>query len=186
MITITTTTQPSTEVITLDELKAYVRGDDADDARFELLRVSSRKVVEQYIAKSLITQTHRLTIDRLDIRSVMTLWKSPIQSITSITIYDQDNQAQIYDSSNYFLHDDRLIFKQNAQFDFALRVDASMEVLYDAGYGDNPEDVPAPVRQAILDYAKFIYECNANAQVTLPDAVRQLLSPYRSNTIFFR
>ena len=51
-------------------------------------------------------------------------------------------------------------------------------VIYTAGYGDVPESVPAPIRNAIMQYAAFLYENRGDLNAEPPQAVLQLLRPY--------
>lgn len=51
-------------------------------------------------------------------------------------------------------------------------------IVYTAGYGDVPESVPAPIRNAIMQYAAFLYENRGDLNAEPPQAVLQLLRPY--------
>ena len=51
-------------------------------------------------------------------------------------------------------------------------------LVYTAGYGDVPESVPAPIRNAIMQYAAFLYENRGDLNAEPPQAVLQLLRPY--------
>lgn len=51
-------------------------------------------------------------------------------------------------------------------------------IVYTAGYGDTPESVPAPIRNAIMQYAAFLYENRGDLNAEPPQAVLQLIRPY--------
>jgi len=51
-------------------------------------------------------------------------------------------------------------------------------IVYTAGYGDVPESVPAPIRNAIMQYAAFLYENRGDLNAEPPQAVLDLLKPY--------
>ena len=51
-------------------------------------------------------------------------------------------------------------------------------IVYTAGYGDVPESVPAPIRNAIMQYAAFLYENRGDINAEPPQAVLDLLKPY--------
>ena len=51
---------------------------------------------------------------------------------------------------------------------------------YQVGYGDDAEDVPEPIREAVRVLATHLFEHRGDEQgVEVPDAVRSLLWPYR-------
>lgn len=61
---------------------------------------------------------------------------------------------------------------------------AGIEIDLVAGYGDEPEDVPAPIRQALLLLVAHWYEYRDPIEVGSPDAsvpavVSDLLAPFR-------
>lgn len=53
-----------------------------------------------------------------------------------------------------------------------------VRIVYEAGYGETPEAVPAPIRNAILQYAAFLYENRGDINAEPPQAVLDLLKPY--------
>ena len=50
--------------------------------------------------------------------------------------------------------------------------------IYIAGYGETPDAVPAPIRNAILQYAAFLYENRGDINMEPPQVVLKLLEPY--------
>lgn len=56
--------------------------------------------------------------------------------------------------------------------------DGFVQVIYTTGYGETPETVPAPIRNAILQYAAFLYENRGDINAEPPQAVLDLLKPY--------
>ena len=115
--TLTLVTGPTTEPITEEEAKSWAKIDtDDDDALVSALIAAVRSSAEQYLRRSLITQTWMLTLDLQQSMMNDTLpegsWnlpisvlyggltreielpKGPVQSITSVTSYCAGQQLQ--------------------------------------------------------------------------------------------
>ncbi len=60
--------------------------------------------------------------------------------------------------------------------------DQTIQVDFRCGYGENPQDIPQPLKQAILNLVMHFYE-NRDAQLSrtfsLPYPIRNLADPYR-------
>lgn len=195
-------TAPASEPVSLSEVKAWARIDGSDeDALLTSLIGAARESVEQYLRRSLITQTWKLTLDMIqsgwandlpagtydmaitelygDLPTEVTLPKGPVQSVTSVTTYDTTNTSSVYSSDNYFVNGDRLVLNNAATWPSPLRPQASCEILYVAGYG-TASSVPQAIRQAIMIASTALYEsrgmCDA---MDLPAPAQRLLNPYR-------
>lgn len=169
------------EPVTLDEIKCYLDiADNTHDETLNRLISSCREIIEKYLGLSLTTQTRKQTLDANEYKEKIRLWYSPIQSITSVTLYDIDNNASIWNASNYYLYNNYLNLNYTSSIDITLRERNSIEILYISGYGDSIDSVPQSIRQSIIDYICFIFECGEGAAVTLPDKVKQQLSGFRN------
>lgn len=203
---LTLVTAPAAEPVSLAEAKGWARIDGAaEDALIEGLITAARAAAEEYLRRSLITQTWKLTLDLppsgfydslpggtydLPVTALyaglpesIALPRGPVRSVTSVTTYDTTNSSSAYASSNYYLDaaGDRLVLNDTAVWPGVLRPRAACEVLYTAGYGDNPTDVPKPIRTAILMHVGVMYETRGacEGQTDLPPACKQLMVPYR-------
>jgi uncharacterized phiE125 gp8 family phage protein len=65
-----------------------------------------------------------------------------------------------------------------SRIDLEGRGGGSLRVEYVAGYGDDPSDVPEPLRDAILLYVAWSYE-NRAAETEVPSAFFNLCRPYQ-------
>ena len=93
-------TAPTTEPITLDEAKLHLRVDsDVEDTLISALIVAARQQVENTLWISLITQTWKLSIDKVEVYKTIFLSKSPQQSISFVKYFDI---SSITISSNMF------------------------------------------------------------------------------------
>lgn len=167
------TTPPASEPITLAEAKNYLRIDSSDDdSLISTLITAVRMNAEQYIRRALITQSVTLAYDDYA-PSIIPLAMPPAQSITSITVYDADDNATIIANSEYRLSANKeQIFIDNAIF--AERV----EIIYITGYGDNATDVPAAIRQGMLIHLAELYDQRASDS-QIPASVKTLYNPFR-------
>ncbi len=148
------TSGPAAEPLTLGEVKAWAKIDTSDDdPLLASLIAAARESAENYLRRSLLTQTLRLTIDLdgsgLDdclgegvydlpasalyggLPTVVELPKGPVQSITSVTTYGLDDAGTVFASSNYTLNADgsRLVLARDASWPTSLRPVAACEIL---------------------------------------------------------
>lgn len=198
-------TPPSNEPVSLADAKAWARIDTADDdAMVTTLIAAARTAAEEYLRRSLVTQTWKLTLDLTcsefgnrysdgvydlpvsalygGLPTSIPLPKGPVQSITSVTTYDTANTSSVFASSNYRVDasGDRLILNSGAIWPSSIRPQAGCEILYVAGYGTSA-DVPQPIRQGILIHVASLYEQRGMCDdaMGLPAGTKQLYGPYR-------
>jgi uncharacterized phiE125 gp8 family phage protein len=165
---------PATEPLTLDEAKLYLRvTDDAQDTLINDLIVTARMMAEQWLKRSLITQSWKLAYDDY-VAECVQLPMGPVDSIGSVTIVNRDLTTQSISSSTYYLNAvrDTIVF-QSALVGFRI------EIVYSAGFG-NASSVPRPVKQGMLAHiaSMFDYRGEADASV-LPAQSLALYVPYR-------
>lgn len=198
-------TGPGSEPLTLADAKAWARVDDTDsDGIFTALITSARMAAEEYLRRTLITTSYKLTLD-LDannlynnlpegtydvpvwalyggLPSAVELPKGPVQSITSVTTYAIDNSASAFDSSNYHVDSAgaRLVLNYGAIWPANLRHIGGCEITYVAGYG-NSSAVPQPIKTGMLIHVASVYEQRGNCAdaMALPPGTAQLYNQYR-------
>lgn len=183
----TRTTDPVKEAVDLQQAKAYLRlsdSDVADDALIAgLIRVAT-EACENYTGRALITQTWTAFMDSwprfnsddaywegvrtgpenilLKPMGAIELNHSPLQAVSSITTYDDSDTATTYSTASYFVDTDskpgRIVLRTSAAAPITTRVANGIRIIYVAGYGDNPDDVPESLRQSTLGYVSHLYE----------------------------
>lgn len=195
-------TPPVNSPVSLADAKVHLRVDGTDeDTLIQLYIDAATQSAQDFLKRALITQTLEMTMDgfvesakldlvwegtltgyRQDIEGfsdIIDVWRAPIQSVTSITTFDDDNASTVYASANYELDakKGRIYLNQNNVWPTDLRDYAGVKVRYVAGYGDDPADVPADIRMAILQHVSQMYErCGV---CEMPAACRQLLGGKR-------
>ena len=113
--------------------------------------------------------------------------RPPLQSVTSLTVYDDADAASVVAASTYFVDSDRepgrIVLRSGKTWPTVGRVAGGVEVVYVAGYGA-ATGVPQTIRQGILLLTAHLYE-NREAvsaepgAAELPLCVAALWQPYR-------
>ena len=200
---LTLVTPPASEPVTLAEAKAWARIDSTDeDAVLTSLIIAARSAAEEYLRRSLVTQTWKLTLDLpcgrgdwfdgtydLPVNSfdgelprAFELPRGPVASVTSVTTYDSSNTSALFAPSNYRIDasGDRLILNYGAIWPANVRPQAGCEIVYTAGYGTSAS-VPQPIKTGILIHVASLYEQRGQCAdaMDLPPGAKQLYGQYR-------
>ena len=176
------TTPSAVEPVTLDEAKAHLRVDTADDdALITALISAARARAEWHTGRAFVTQSWTLWLDGWP--GIIEIPLPPLQSVASVTAYALDDSATVLDAATYQVDTAsspaRLTLKPNAAPPAALRRINAIAVAFTAGYGDAGSDVPAPVREAILKIVANFYVNRGDAAAVTPAEALALLAPYR-------
>jgi uncharacterized phiE125 gp8 family phage protein len=171
---------PAAEPVLLLEAKAHLRLDGAEeDALLGALIAAARTAVETETRRVLIEQRWRAFVEAWPPGGVK-LPVAPALSVEAVRAIDGEGVATGLDPSDY-------------EFDAAdgsLRLLAPAagaeryEIDFSAGYGDAGEDVPGPLRQAMLMLITHWFEHRTavavgDAPAETPLGWRSLVTPYR-------
>ena len=143
----------------------------------------AREYIEETTAIAMITQGWRLSLndwpgghepwwdgmrqgaigDLRSGRAVVALPVYPLQSVDTVTVFNEVSEASVVNIGATFNIDTyqkpgRLALQDGATWPIALRNINAIQIEYTAGYGDAPANVPAPLRRAVLQMATFLYE----------------------------
>jgi len=165
------------EPITLTEVKAHLRLDtDAEDDLLNGLVAAATNLVEEYLGKTLIKKTWRLHELGVDVNGVheISLPHGPLLKVISVQrVLPNDVYVNTrFAVKNYF-----------ARPIVAFRSQHPVSIIYEAGYGYYPKDVPAPIRQALLTLVAHFYD-SRGGQIGMSPLVKTLLSPYIRAQVF--
>ncbi len=199
-ITLRRTVEPAVEVISLTDLKAYLKIDGTDeDTILGLLLAAATDLAEAYCKRAFITQTLKMTLDRFPYNAIepmlsgvyhmprgyggaeyVELMRPPLLTVTSITTYNESNTSSVFSSSGYSLDIQAGVVYLNTGYTWpvSLRNKAAVEIIYTAGYGATAALVPDAIRVAIMMQAAAMYECRGTADLT--SAARSLLDAFRT------
>lgn len=180
---------PTVEPVTLAEAKAHLRVDtNAEDTLIQSLIMASRLHIEAALDLALVTQTWRIRRDTWPASRTLTLPIRPVQAITSFEVHAADGITETFGADAFILDGDanpaRLVWRGNGAMPTSGLVANGIEIDLVAGFGDAAEDVPQPIRQALLLLIAHWYENREPVEIgatatPIPPAVSDLLAPYR-------
>ncbi len=115
---------------------------------------------------------------------------SPVIAVTSISIFDRNNQETALDLNDFLIdvvdkdRTPRVALNFDAQFPVEYREILSLKTTFTCGYGTTPKEIPAAIRLAIIQLATYNYyhrgDCgcgSANMKQLLP-GTHAMISPY--------
>lgn len=190
-------TTPSGLVVTLDELKAWLKidGNDEDNELTFILTVAQDKV-SSYINQQLLPYTARgnyvdLQCNQLEKYPFISFKRFPVRSLTSVELWDGDSYeamaATSYELKPRSYGFDRVVFFDGVSSAVSLDKSYPIRITADVGYA-TPSDVPAGIKMAIRQYASHLYdnrgdcsdcECDSDGVPSMPKLVRASLKQFR-------
>ena len=176
---------PAEEPVSVAEAKAFLRLDDGlEDGLVTTLIGAARMHVEGVTAKALLAQSWRVVLDDWPLDGVVRLPVTPFVAVTEITAYDAAGGAHTVPLAQFMSEPDRLLLPANVAGMPALRERQGIEIDYVAGFGTEPEDVPADLRQALLALVGYWFEHRdavivAGSGAVVPSGFDRMVSVYR-------
>ena len=175
-------TPPAVEPVALADAKAHLKVDTADDdALITALIAAARIRAEWATRRAFITQSWVAWRDSWPL-GPFELPFPPLQSLTSIAVYDPNDSATVLDPALYRLDASaapaRVAWKETTLPPTALRNFNALAIAFTCGYGDAGTNVPEPIRRAILMIVTDLYAHRGDDAPT-PAAALALLEPYR-------
>ena len=202
MAGIKVTTAPTAEPLSLQEVKEYLRVDDATDERVvQPLIIAARQFAEEHMNRALMQQTFTLMLDAVidqdqplyegmrtapDLnyyKNYIVLPKSPVQSVTSVKTFDDSDNATTMAATKYYVDTQReparIVLRTGETFPTALRVANAIEVIYVAGY-TSAFAIPEPIRLGMLQHIAYMYEHRGDMYEAqgAPTLMKSLYAPY--------
>ncbi len=182
------TSAPATEPVTVAEAKAHLRVDSAnEETLIASLILTSRLHLETALGLALITQSWRLLLDRWPPTKDIELPIRPLQSIEAVRVWPADGDAAVIDADNYLADTASVpprLIRTGVIWPQPGKAANGIEIDLTAGYGASAEDVPGPLRQALLLLVAHWYENREPIAVGAPETavprtVSELSEPYR-------
>lgn len=180
------TTDAATEPLTRAEAMLHASADANErNEEFDAFIKASRQHVEEYLWRSLITQTWTLTGHRFPCSNRIYLPRPPIISVTSISYRDSSNQSQTWSADNYIVKAGSPGFVETVfgvSFPSTYPRHDAFTIVYTAGYG-SASAVPSDIKHALK---LFIGHYNENREAVvagtnateIPLGVKALLAPH--------
>src|SRR5262245_55011603 len=184
-------TPPATEPVTLDEFKLHLRLDTSDqDSMLATLITAARQMLEETLWRQFIVATWSLHLDTW--QTCIAVPRPPLANMVptvnepdlGIAYIDSAGVVQVLDPATYQVdtasQPGRILFTSLPALGTGL---TPVTITYQAGYGFQASEVPAPLRQAILLFAADMYEhpeAQAEQRLLENKTVCWLLGPYRN------
>ena len=163
---------PATEPVTLTEVKSHLRIPHADDdSRLTDMIVTARNLAEQWLKRSLVTQSWKISLNEYALATT-SLPMGPVQSITQVAYIARDGDVLIMDSNLYALNaaKDAIIFDNTP-------TGYQIDISYVAGYGA-ASVVPRPIKLGILEHISAMVD-GTTTFAPMPDHVLGFYMPFR-------
>jgi len=196
-------TAPTQEPVTLQEVKEYLRVDDATDERVVRPFIeTARRFCEEHTGRALMTQTLILYLDAFEdsfdplweglrtgpylnyYKNYVVLPRAPVASVSHIKTYDDADTATTLAATKYYLDNAReparVVMRTGESFPTALRVANAIEVKYVTGY-TSAYNIPEPIKLGIMQHIAYLYEHRGDmydAKLPYPPMLRSLYAPY--------
>lgn len=149
------TTPPANDPVTLAMVLSHLNLASVDAAQQVFIEGLIRRAAETFekeTARAIITAEWLMALDAFPSQATIQIPRPPLQLIDSIKYYDSGGALQTLDSSKYRVHTVGL-FGEVEVIDSWPSTQArrnAVEIRFTAGYGDDPDDVPAGLQQGIL------------------------------------
>lgn len=177
---------PAVGLVDLATLKKHARVDDnADDALLDLYLSAAVGRVDGFsgiLGRCLINQDWKVKADQWQRRFLL-----PFPSVTAaeITYADTDDVSQTMSADNFELIEDHagteIVFGPDVDFPgLSTARQMPITVTFTAGYGAAADDVPWPIRVAVMQMAATWYDQREiiGQGVELPLTAASLLAPF--------
>jgi uncharacterized phiE125 gp8 family phage protein len=181
-------TPPALEPVSLADARHFLRiAHDDDDDVIAAMIAAARVHLEAQTRRALIDQTWRLVRDVWPAAGRLLVLPVPLAEVSAIRVFDADGTPHVLDVDDFGID----IVSAPAVLTFQRgwprvpgKLTAGIEIDIAVGYGDEPGDVPAPLRQAIRMLVAHWYENRgiiaASGEVaTMPASVAALVAPFR-------
>lgn len=152
--TLTRTQGPSSEPVTLAEARdqcEIAASDSVHDTKLTRYIASAREQVEHDTGYAMMTQTYKLVMSEFPDDDWIQLPVRPVQSITSITYYDDTDTQQTLAATVYGLDTGRrsIYLKNDQEWPTVNLQNNGIEITFVAGYG-GADNIPATLKQMVL------------------------------------
>lgn len=184
---LTLVTPPAVEPVTLEEVKDHLRVSHSDeDVRISGFIITARQQLDGrhgLLGRCLISQQWKLTMDAFP--RELALPFPPVRSVDEIRYFDATGEERILDPATYVaagLADELpavIGLRRNTAWPATRALADDVSILFTCGYGDSPDDVPEPIRTAIMLHVEALYDGNTDAAGDVPLGYEDHIRPYR-------
>lgn len=177
---------PAQEPVSLGEAKAFLRIDDhAEDELITTLIGAARLHVEAVSGRVLLAQSWRLLLDAWPENRIVKLPIGPLVSVTAINAVDGNGASHALGLGQFGRGHDSIMVPRTVYGMPLLQERQGIEIDFVAGFGEEPEAVPADLRQALLVLVAYWYEHRdavivAGSGSVVPSGFDRLVAAHKS------
>ncbi len=173
---------PDTEPVSLEEAKLHLRVDgDQDDGLIAALIVSAREIAEKHLNRALVRQQWRMVRDQWPAGALRFPF-APLIAVDAVRVADAAGDFQILAPDIFIVNSHAepglMVLKSGALWPRPGQKIAGIEIDFTAGYGDSWNDVPAAIRQGLLQRIAHFYETRG-AEGDIPGNVLHIWQPFK-------
>jgi len=186
MSSIILVTDATTEVLTLAEIKTFLRidGNDFDSILTPFIKVS-RQIGENITGREFVEKEFKLYLDTFPQCNGIEVKRSKLKSITSIQYYDVNNALQTLSSADYYFTNDAdyssIYINNDKTFPTTYERKQAVIITFKADYPNRPE----AIKQACLSVCSYLYENAGDCVVENNSLFKSLFFPYIISQKFF-
>lgn len=163
--------------------------DGAENSVLEAYIRSALAAIEARSGIALLQRRFSWTLHRWSDATSQRLPVSPVKAIELMRLIAADGSETIVSSDKYHLQQNQLSATLSPSGTCLPQLPhlGSVEIVLEAGFGNDWNDIPADLRAAVFQLAAHNYEFRGGASSQskgLPDSVLSLLEPYRSVRLF--
>lgn len=167
------------------DFEEFVRVTDPDEtSAMGSLLWDATEALEDFLGRSLMTQTWVQWIDGVPSTAYIDLLRGPFQSITTVNYYDLSDGEQTLSTDVYDLDATgwRLVLKAEQSWESDVRALRTYKVTMQTGYA-SASAVPRPLREAVCRVADHMWHNRpAGPHGIFSDMMfKQLVAPYNQN-----
>ena len=175
-------TDAITEVVTLAEIKTFLRidGNDFDNILTPFIKVS-RQIGEKITGREFVEKEFKTYLDYFPSSNYcgIELRKSKLKSITSIQYYDENDTLQTLDANDYYFTDSpeysSIYLKKDKSFPNTYDKKQAVIITFKADYPNRPE----AIKQACLSICSYLFENSGDCIIDENNSLfQQLFYPY--------
>lgn len=174
------TTDATTEVITLDEIKTFLKvdGTDYDSILTPFIKVS-RQIGEKITGRDFVEKEYKTFLDSFPYCHGIEIRKSKLKSITSIQYYDVNNTLQTLSSSDYYFTNDEnyssIYINNDKSFPTTYERKQAAIITFKVDY----PNIPQGIKQACLSVCSYLFENSGDCVIDNNNALfKSLFFPY--------
>lgn len=179
MRTIILSTDATTEILTLAEIKTFLKidGNDFDDILTPFIKVS-RQIGENITGREFVEKEFKLYLDYFPYCHGIEVRKSKLKSITSIQYYDDNDTLQTLSADDYYFTESSdyasIYIKSGKSFPSTYDKKQAVIITFKADYPNRPE----LIKQACLRVCAYLFENQGDCVVENNSQFKSLFFPY--------